>query len=39
MQLWQRSFYDRVIRDDQELCMIRKYISENPLRHMEENGQ
>jgi putative transposase len=27
---WQRSFYDRVIRDDRELAAIREYIVENP---------
>lgn len=30
--LWQRSFYDRIIRNDKELFNIRKYIHENPLR-------
>jgi REP element-mobilizing transposase RayT len=29
---WQKSFYDRVIRDEKELYQIRKYIQENPLR-------
>ncbi len=28
---WQRSFYDRVIRDDNELSRIRDYIIFNPL--------
>lgn len=27
---WHRSFYDRVIRDDQELAHIREYIRNNP---------
>ncbi len=27
---WQRSFYDRVIRDDAELNRIREYIRDNP---------
>jgi uncharacterized protein (TIGR00252 family) len=30
--LWQRSFYDRVIRDEASLNRIREYISTNPLR-------
>ncbi len=30
--LWQRSFYDRVIRDEDELNRIREYILQNPLR-------
>lgn len=29
---WQRSFYDRIIRNEKELYNIRKYIKENPLR-------
>jgi REP element-mobilizing transposase RayT len=27
---WQRSFYDRIIRNEKELYNIRKYIRENP---------
>jgi putative transposase len=30
--LWQRSFYDHVIRDEQSLNRIREYIATNPLR-------
>ncbi len=29
---WQRSFYDRIIRDEKELFYIRRYIEQNPLR-------
>lgn len=29
---WQRSFYDRIIRNEKELYNIRKYITENPLK-------
>ena len=29
---WQRSFYDRIIRNENELYNIRKYISQNPLK-------
>ena len=30
--IWQRSFYDRVIRNDEELRALREYVAENPLR-------
>ena len=30
--IWQRSYYERVIRNDEELNRIRQYIVENPLR-------
>lgn len=29
---WQRSFYDRIIRNEKELYKIRKYIQQNPLK-------
>ena len=29
---WQKSFYDRIIRNEKELYLIRKYIEDNPLR-------
>ena len=32
---WQRSFYDRIIRDDDELDQLRAYIRANPLRWQE----
>jgi len=28
--VWQRNYYDRVIRDEQSLLRIRKYIRNNP---------
>jgi len=28
---WQRSFYDRIIRNEKELYYIRRYIEQNPL--------
>ncbi|MGE5360980.1 MAG: transposase [Bacteroidales bacterium] len=31
-RLWQRSYYEHVIRDDDSLDEIRRYIIENPLR-------
>jgi putative transposase len=30
--LWQRSFHDRVIRNDAELQLIRQYVIDNPLK-------
>jgi len=30
--IWQRSFYDHVIRDDADLDRVREYIETNPLR-------
>lgn len=34
---WQRGFYDRVIRNDDELNRIREYIVYNPLKWQEDN--
>jgi putative transposase len=31
-RIWQRSFYDHVIRDDADLERVREYIETNPLR-------
>lgn len=31
VEVWQRSFYDRIIRDEKELNAIRRYIIENPI--------
>jgi REP element-mobilizing transposase RayT len=31
VSVWQRSFHDRIIRDEKELNAIRRYIIENPL--------
>jgi putative transposase len=30
--VWQRSFYDRVIRNDSELSALRQYVADNPLK-------
>lgn len=30
-RLWQRNYYERVIRDEEELNRIREYIIDNPL--------
>jgi len=35
---WQRSFYDHVIRDEDDLARIRQYILDNPLKwHLDRN--
>lgn len=31
--VWQRSFYDHIVRDDEELNRIREYIINNPLKN------
>ncbi|MFA5804016.1 MAG: transposase [Melioribacteraceae bacterium] len=36
--LWQHSFYDRIIRNENELYQIRKYILQNPLKWEVENN-
>jgi REP element-mobilizing transposase RayT len=36
-KLWQRSFYDRIIRDRQELDRIRLYIANNPANWLEDH--
>ena len=35
--LWQRSYYDRIIRNDEELTRALEYISENPRRWLNEH--
>ena len=35
--IWQRGFYDRVIRNEAELESVREYISGNPLKWDEDN--
>src|SRR5713226_6639947 len=29
-RLWQRNYYERVIRNEEEMCRIRQYIADNP---------
>jgi len=36
--VWQRNYYERVIRDDEELSRIRQYIVDNPT-HWEEDTE
>jgi REP element-mobilizing transposase RayT len=31
-RLWQRSYYERIVRDEDELNRVRQYIAENPAR-------
>ena len=35
-RVWQRSFYDHVIRDEDDYLRIAEYISENPAKWMED---
>jgi putative transposase len=30
--VWQRGYIERIVRDEKELAIIRRYISENPVR-------
>ncbi len=32
-QVWQRGYYERIIRSERELENVRRYIRENPIRH------
>ncbi len=34
--VWQRNYYEHVVRDDRDLDRIRRYIAENPLRWIED---
>ncbi|MCD4814102.1 transposase [bacterium] len=36
LPVWQKSYYDRIIRNDRELHSIRKYIQNNPLKWAED---
>jgi putative transposase len=36
LPFWQRNYYERVIRDEEELNGIRRYIAENPTRWAED---
>lgn len=38
-KLWQRNYYEHIIRDEKELCAIREYIQNNPFKwDMDENN-
>jgi len=34
--IWQRNYYDYIIRNDKDLTQIRKYILDNPLKYAQE---
>ena len=34
-RLWQRDYYEHIVRDDEELARIRRYIEGNPARYGE----
>jgi REP element-mobilizing transposase RayT len=36
--VWQRNYYDRVIRDERELDSIRQYITDNPVKWEEDEN-
>jgi REP element-mobilizing transposase RayT len=36
-KLWQRSFYDHIIRDEQELFIITDYITQNPAKWIDDS--
>ena len=36
VSLWQKGFYDHVIRNDEDLTNVRRYIRNNPLKWIEE---
>jgi len=35
-KIWQRNYYDRIIRSEDEYCRIWQYIDENPLKWSED---
>ena len=35
-KIWQRGYYEHVIRNDRDLYEIRKYIDENPIKWAED---
>ncbi|HET9137345.1 MAG TPA: transposase [Candidatus Kapabacteria bacterium] len=36
VEIWQRNYYDRVIRNEKELLQVRQYIEANPLKWRED---
>ena len=36
-RIWQRGYYDRIVRNDAELDQLREYIHNNPLARLVEN--
>jgi REP element-mobilizing transposase RayT len=37
--VWQRNYYEHIIRDEKSLNRIRQYIAENPLRWLDTTGK
>jgi REP element-mobilizing transposase RayT len=31
-RIWQRAYYEHIVRDEQDLARIRAYVQQNPLR-------
>lgn len=39
MPVWQRNYYERIVRDDKELNAIRQYIRDNPMKwHLDKDN-
>ncbi len=38
-RLWQRNYYERIIRDEKELFATRQYIINNPMNWAKDDGQ
>lgn len=38
LQIWQRNYYEHVIRDEDDLDNIRQYIANNPLQWAEDEN-
>ena len=36
-KLWQRNYYERIIRNENALNRIREYIINNPIKHKEQH--
>ena len=36
ISLWQKGFYDHVIRNDEDLANVRQYIRNNPLKWIQD---
>jgi REP element-mobilizing transposase RayT len=38
LPIWQRNYFERVIRDDRELHAVRQYIADNPAKWAEDEN-
>lgn len=37
--IWQKSFYDRIVRNRNQMKIVRRYIADNPLRRETDHGE